>query len=363
MDNTPGAPLGVPQTHRPQNAYEDDDMYLTPPPHLTQVQGPQAQGLPQSEPMRTSPATQLGDLPDINRGLNVDTVDMLFHAEEQHEDDDYSPPFGVYVAYRNEEQVSASLPVFSSSLSTLAAFLTEPLVVRRLRTFTKDSDTFDSILVPIFNNLRSLLNQWNNIIDSDVRGQCRGNDIRILRPVSAPTRAQQPASHALTTVNPEARQSHGLGTTHRPFREGGVPKQHTVQTTLAFPPAATLPPPTPYATKPTTSYAQAVKTRPQNGVIEIAKALATAMPNAPAASVFEMATRMVPKPPANRVIPRHAPCDASKVITVKPVEGTSVKVFDIPNDRELLSSFSIAYEEAKIDGHIPQSAPDVMFVR
>lgn len=195
-----GVSPGTPQPAPSQDS--SDGLYCTPPPQAFQNQVAQLPLPLQAEPMRTSPPLQSCTLSTTQGDLGSEDDDMLFGPEDQPEDDDYSPPFGVYVAYRNEEQVSASLPVFSSSLSTLAAFLTEPLVARRLRTFAKNSDTFDSILVPIFNNLRSLVNQWNSIIDDDVCGLSRGNDIQILRPVTAPVHTHQPAAHMAAIATP-----------------------------------------------------------------------------------------------------------------------------------------------------------------
>lgn len=280
-------------------------------------------------------------------------------------DNDYTPPFTVHVNYGNIEQVNESRPVFAASLSTLAAYLTEPIVVQRIRDLAREPDHFDNTVTPIYNNLRSLLNQWNNILDRDVR---------ISRPLTAPLRPQQASSN---TVAPPSTSAPTV--THRPappaptiaptlsvprkLKVGGAPAHYTVQTTLPFVPVQPAPPPIPVATRPPPTFAQAVKSNPKNAVLDAAKMLASMMPDAPAATVFDMASRMAPSRPANRAVMKHAPRDASNVITVKPIEGTSVTVSQIPNDKKLLSAFSIMYEEAKLDGRVPEDAPDVLFVR
>lgn len=282
--------------------------------------------------------------------------------EDQPQDDDYSPPFGVFIPHANDEQVAESLPVFAATLSTLAAFLTEPRVIAQIRALAGNADSFDNTITRMFNNIRALVNQWNATIDNEirvrapVRGPARPQPVR--PPSPAATFAAAPAASSSRRVPPATAARRAMGI-------GGVPTHHTVQSTLPFTSLRSAPPPIPTATRPSaTTYAQAVKNgRPQNVILDTARMLTAAMPDAPAATIFDMASRMAPTRPANRVIAKHAPRDASKVITVKPTEGTNVTVSQIPNDQALLSAFAINYEEAKMDERIPQDAPDVLLVR
>ena len=89
------------------------------------------------------------------------------------------------------------------------------------------------------------------------------------------------------------------------------------------------------------------------------------MPDAPAAEILEMVSRLTTNPKTNSGRPRQlqAPRHASKVITVRAVEGTEVNVNKIPNDVSMRSSFSLCYEEGKASAEIPDDAPDILYVQ
>lgn len=313
------------------------------------------------------PPNSVGPDTSVAPGPQDPDHDVDLFGPEPEDQPLYSPPFGAYVAYANDEQVTESLPVFATTLSTFAAFLTEPRVINHIRNLAGDATSFDNIITPIHNNIRTLVNQWNTIVD---------NDIRVRTNISGPSRVQPAAPTALSrpAVPPSApspaltpaptRQVPPATAARRAMRVGGVPTHHTIQTALPFAPVHTSPPPNSIATRPPPTFTQVVKNpSTSNVVLDTARMLTAAMPDAPAATIFDMASRMAPTRPANRATPKHAPRGASKVITVKPAEGTNVNVSQIPNDQALLSEFALLYENAKMDERLPQDAPNVLFVR
>ena len=292
----------------------------------------------------------------------AEDIELFGPEPDDQPQDDYSPPFGAYLPHANNEQVTESLHVFTASLSTFAAFLTELRVIARIRTLAGNAESFDNSITPMFNSICALVNQWNTTIDNEVRvrtpirGPARPQPVHPSSPAVAPTSA--PPSSSSRSVSPATAARRAMGI-------GGVPTHHTVQTTLSFTSLHPAPPPISTATRPPAiTYAQVAKNgRPQNAILDTATMLTTAMPDAPVATIFNMASRMAPTHPTNRAIPKHAPRDVSKVITVKPAEGTNVIVSQIPNDQALLSGFVVNYEEAKMDERIAHDAPDVLLVR